>query len=140
MSDGTHGMNGADTLSTIRIADDATGLEIVEAIRRSAVERGVAAFTLAGELSRHPAKWLDQVAAAKQPTGATIERVRALLEGRPVPPPPANNFRPGPASRPTGTANAPLPPLPPIIEPPSREPCFLCGVRGDIGCACRRPR
>jgi len=127
-------------MNAIQIANDVSGPEIIEALDRMAVARNVTAFTLAAQLSRHPSTWLANVSAAKRPTRATIDRVRALLEGRPVPPPPANNFRPGPARRPTGLANAPLPPLPAIVEPPSREPCFMCGVRGDIGCRCRSAR
>lgn len=26
---------------------------------------------------------------------------------------------------------------PPAVRPPDRDPCFLCGVRGDIGCVHR---
>lgn len=123
----------------ITITDMATGAEIVDAIRRFAAQRNLRPLDVARELSPKPSKWLTQLAQAKQPKAETLIRVRALLAGEPVPPPPANNFQASPRK-----AAAPAAPAKfefqraPIIAPIDRDPCKYCGVRGDVGCGCRR--
>lgn len=143
-----------------------TGADLVAAIRAAAQASGVPIYQFARPLSRYPASWLDQTGRAANPKPQTIERVRALLGGEPVPPPPANNFQ---SPRSTAidrealeaadrraqarrlTTRHPLPldrPQPtPVIaididrrpQAMSREPCPRCAVRGDIGCAHQLP-
>lgn len=71
--------------------------------------------------------YLKMIRRAKSPTALTRERIAALLAAAPVPP--ARSYqmtRHGPAQR--------EPSRPPVLSP-RRDPCFKCGVRGDIGCA-----
>lgn len=123
----------------ITITDLATGPEIVAAIRQLAAEQNVSPIDLARELSPTPRRWLDQLVQAKQPKAHTLVRVRALLAGEPVPPPPTNNFQAVPRKNAAPAIPAKLEfQRAPILEPIDRDPCFLCGVRGDVGCSCRR--
>lgn len=112
-----------------------TGEQLVDRLRTFAVAQGMSLQTLARQLSPEPAKWLQQLRIAQNPKPSTVQRIEALLAGRPVPPPPANNFQAPPAGRkaPMYIARGPL------IEPDrprvDRDPCPRCNVRRDIGCA-----
>lgn len=64
-----------------------TGADLVAAIQERARASGVRPSEVAAALAQYPQQWLKQTAAARRPKPETIERVRALLEGRPVPPP-----------------------------------------------------
>lgn len=64
-----------------------TGADLVAAIQERARVSGVRPSEVAAALAQYPQQWLKQTAAARRPKPETIERVRALLEGRPVPPP-----------------------------------------------------
>lgn len=77
----------------MRLADNCTGEDIVAAIEAEAARRGVKATALVRNLSSDPWRWLAQTGRAKSPRLATIARVRALIDGELVPPPPANNFQ-----------------------------------------------
>lgn len=115
----------------------ATGGELVRAIRRRAYERGMTVSAFAAELSPNVMTWLRQTENAAAPKPHTIERVKALLEGRPVPPAPANNFQKSPRSAPTMRPE-PGPALdncPPRVD---RDPCTWCGTRADVGCSHQR--
>jgi hypothetical protein len=117
-----------------RLPDDATGKQLVAAIETEARRRGVSRFHFVGPLTRQPRKWLQQVAQAKRPKPATIERVRALLSDETVPAAPLNNFQ-APKVVPNEPPAAPSPrPAIPAVPYVDREPCWRCGTRGDIGC------
>lgn len=75
-----------------------SGAEVAMAIRRAATERGQSLYEFARPLSPHPGSWVNQLEKQDLPRPHTIDRVRALLEGRPVPPPPPNNFHLGPGT------------------------------------------
>jgi hypothetical protein len=143
-----------------------TGADLVTAIRNAAKIGGVPVFQFVRPLSRYPASWLDQTARAASPKPHTIERVRALLAGAPMPPAPANNFQ-SPRTATVDrealeaadrraqarrlTTRHPLsldrPQPAPVValdldrrpRAASREPCVRCAVRGDIGCAHQLP-
>lgn len=70
-----------------------TGARLIELIEVAAAERGVTARKLASALSPYPDRWLTQLAIAKRPKPMTIERIRALLFGEPIPDAPPNNFQ-----------------------------------------------
>lgn len=143
-----------------------TGADLVAAIRAHAEAEGVPVYRLIRPLSEYPNRWLTQTECAARPKPHTIDRVRALLDGEPVPPPTTNNFqaprkpdidrealaaadRRAQARR--LTTRHPLPldrpePMPVVaieLDPRpralSREPCPRCAVRGDIGCAHQLP-
>lgn len=111
-----------------------TGADLVAAIEAPAAAQGIRPFEVARRLSSDPRKWLKQVRAAKAPKPSTIERVAALLDCRTIPPAPPNNFQASDRRRtdirviPDRVGREILP------DPVYREPCFKCGVRGDIGC------
>lgn len=118
------------------IGVDVTGAALADLVTAEARRRGVSVDRFATDLSRWPAKWLAQLRAARRPTAATVARVRALLAGEPVPRPAANNFqspRNGSAYHPHAGSWTMKPAAVPAPGP-SREPCFRCGTRGDIGC------
>lgn len=110
-----------------------TGADLVAAIEAHAAAQGVRPFEIARLISADPRKWLRQTPDYQAPKPQTIARVAALLAGETVP-----------ASRPSHTrANGRRSPdhlvraLSPEIDTQPRvyrEPCFKCGVRGDIGC------
>lgn len=114
-----------------------TGAELVAAIRRRAHQLGLSVGKFAAPLSPNTTAWLRQTERAESPKPHTIERVRALLEGRPVPGAPPNNFQKSPRGVPQNlTERGPaLADCPPRVE---RDPCFLCGTRADIGCRHQR--
>ena len=80
-------------MSAPAIAEGCTGAELVAALRSHAFENGIGVTELAARLSSSPGRWLGQVRAAQRPKPHTVERVRALIAGEFVPPPPLNNFQ-----------------------------------------------
>lgn len=120
----------------ITLPDRPTGAQVVAAIEAEAARRNLPTSTFAAPLSSAPAKWLCQARVAKRCKPATIARVLCLLNDEPVPPPPPNSFQ-----LPRDDTRQFVPPAHrgpvPTVEPVNREPCWRCGVRGDIGCSCR---
>lgn len=71
------------------IADDCDGAALVAAIRAAAVARGMSASQFAKPLSpTNAAALLATLSHVQRPRPAMIARVRALISGAPVPPPP----------------------------------------------------
>lgn len=110
-----------------------SGADLVGAIRAKASELGQSVRQFAAPLSPDVAKWLSQTEQAVTPKPHTIERVRALLAGELVEPPPANNFQKSPRSEPIHQADR-SPRGADIPAPIDRDPCPRCAVRADIGC------
>jgi hypothetical protein len=81
-------------------------------------------------------RWREAAARAGSRPG-TIVRVNALLAGELVPEPPAGNFYGG-SKKVQAFQPSALTGIAPTSAPADREPCWYCGVRGDIGCSCRR--
>jgi hypothetical protein len=120
-----------------------SGAELAQAVRNRAAQLRQPVRQFAAALSSDPLTWLDQVAIAQRPKAHTVARIEALLAGQPVPPAPPNNFQRQRVltQRPFAVTIADRDmvrsePLPPIVE---RDPCFLCGIRADIGCRHQKP-
>jgi hypothetical protein len=113
-----------------------TGAEIVTAIRRRADELGIPVGDFAAPLSPNIYTWLRQTEQAATPKAHTLARVAALLAGQEVPPPPPNNFQKGSRQPQRHRATA-EPRYDAVPEPLTRDPCFRCGTRADLGCQCR---
>jgi hypothetical protein len=62
-----------------------TGLELHDLLERSARNAGVALTRFVMPLANYPDTFLSQLKQAKNPKPRTIQRVTALLEGRPIP-------------------------------------------------------
>ncbi len=121
----------------IALPEQPSGADLARAIAVAATEKGVSPAVFARPLSPHPQTWLFQLEVALAPKHWTVERVRALLAGEPVPTAPTQGRKRGPRVREAvvlpevervDEAN-----LPPVVY---RDPCFHCGVRADIGCGC----
>lgn len=135
-------------MTAIIVPDQPTGQQLVDAVHELAVATGKTTYDVARLLSDSPSKWLDQVSVADRPTALTVQRVRALVAGEPIPP--AKALARAGARR---EADRPLKlrPSMPVYRAPSRdphdrrpeawssEPCRLCQVRGDLGCAHQSP-
>lgn len=63
-----------------------TGVELVRQLRSAASSEGVSLNRFVRPLTTDPTKFIQQMEDARKPTPITIERVRALIEGRPIPP------------------------------------------------------
>lgn len=118
-----------------------TGQEMVDAIMAGARAAGVSVNAFARPMSTQPQSWLQQLSVVRRPTALTVRRVRQLLAGEPVDPPVPTNFRRLHAPKsPTGTIGAiSRQPHEPDHRLPSpdridRDPCWRCGVRGEVGC------
>lgn len=111
-----------------------TGTDLVEAIRERASELGIPVKDFAAPLSRDPYQWLKQTRMAQQPKQHTIARVKALLAGEPVAPPPANNFQSVPRGPKILNIRTSFDPAT-VPDPVDRDPCFWCGIRADVGCS-----
>lgn len=70
-----------------------TGDHLADRLLQAAWDARIRTGTFLAPLTTQPTKYLRQLRGARQPTVATLERIEALLEGRPVPPPPVNNFQ-----------------------------------------------
>ena len=111
------------------------GTVLALAIAQAAGRAGVPIGRFALPLSPSPGQWLKQLSESANPKPATIARIAALIGGQPVPPPPPNNFQASPRT-PAHIRVAPTSIPIPVTRPIDRDPCFRCGVRGDIGCEC----
>jgi hypothetical protein len=111
-----------------------TGAELADQILVHAQRTSVTLTTLLEPLSTDPSKWLNQLRAARRPKRSTVERIQALLEGRDVPRPPANNFQTGGGAQAKRKAEPRLDAAD-FLPRVDRDPCPRCGVRRDIGCA-----
>lgn len=105
------------------------------AIAQAAGKAGVPITKFARPLSPNLRQWIKQLRFARNPKPATVARIEALIAGQPVPPPPANNFQASPRKPATVIVRTNRDPIP-TSAPVDRDPCFRCGVRGDIGCNC----
>lgn len=76
------------------LPENPTGADLLDALRRHAVSRGVTTKWLARQLSKQPSSWLIQLPQAKNPTQITIARVRALIAGEPIPDLPSRRLPP----------------------------------------------
>jgi hypothetical protein len=63
-----------------------TGAELHSLLELSARNAGVGLRKFVAPLANHPETFLDQLKIAANPKPRTIERITALLEGRPIPP------------------------------------------------------
>lgn len=115
-----------------------TGAELADRLRRAAHERSLSISTFLAPLSSEPTNFIDQLGRALRPRATTIERIEALLDGRPVPPPPPNNFHgPRRAGAPASAGQVHDAAAPDIARPTinrSAEPCFYCETRGGLAC------
>lgn len=140
------------------IAEMKTGPDVVAALRAAAAMRGVPVTDFVRPITASPSTWLIKVQQARTPKPLTIERAAALINGLPIP----GIGTPGTLdaqvrreveewgqrralARSTGTVVNALASqdrggelLGGTAAPLDRDPCFRCGVRGDIGCAHRR--
>ena len=103
-----------------------TGAELLGALQQRARELGVPLKDFVRPLSSNPHEFIRLISRSKSPTKLTFDRVEALLNGQPIPPPQRKARRQiEPSERqPDG----------PIPDQVNRDPCFLCGTRADIGC------
>lgn len=62
-----------------------TGAHLVALVEQAARQRGLPINDFARPLSSDPNGWLEQLTLAIRPQTWTIARVRALIEGRPIP-------------------------------------------------------
>jgi hypothetical protein len=74
------------------LPEQPTGADLVEAVRQHAERTGLLPTQVFAKLSGHPGRWVRQVSAAQKPMPHTVERVRALLAGEPLPQQPASPF------------------------------------------------
>lgn len=114
------------------IREGASGAEVVAALRAKAARRGMKLRDFVQPLAVNPAAYLDTLGKSRMCRRATIARVRELLAGKPVRTPPANHRRAEVVAL-AVRAGDPVP----LGARVDRDPCFRCGVRGDIGCAHR---
>ena len=116
-----------------------SGKALLDALVDAAAAGGVPPVEFAAPLSSTPRTWLLRLRKTACPQTATVERVRALVEGRPVPAGKPDTAPWRTEALRTGSAGiVPLPHVPPTA-PVERDPCFYCGTRADLGCAHRRP-
>lgn len=107
-----------------------TGEQLALALRAAAAARHISVGNFIKPLTADPNKYLRQLAEAREPRPSTRERIRALIDGAPIP----RAYRsealvPEPPRRRVHSENA-VQPQPGII----RDPCPNCAVRADIGC------
>ncbi len=114
----------------------ATGADVVAALKAAAAERGMPVAKFVEPLTSSPTSWLQELQHATSPREVTLARVRALLAGEPIPGR-QKYERTGAYEGRTGSRGIVRAPAPPSSVPVDREPCFKCGVRGDIGCVHR---
>lgn len=110
-----------------------TGEQLVDAMRCAAIARGLSLNSFASALSEYPARWIRQTLAASHPKPHTVERVRALIAGERVPPPPPINIVRKRAAVMQYVEKGPD--IGPDLVRVDRDPCPRCNVRRDFGCA-----
>jgi len=122
-----------------RLSYGVSGARVHAVIEQAARQAGVSLVTFVRPLSSNPFSFLAQLKIAEQPRPGTIVRVNALIAGESFTMPPREARQAGagdgPVPRPSVLTGAA-----PTAAPIDREPCWYCGVRGDIGCSCPRPR
>lgn len=111
-----------------------SGADVIDAVRAAARNRGVPVLRFVAPLSASPHRWLKDVAQATMPRAVTLARVAALLDGEPLPPR-QDYVRSGEyVGRTAARGMVRVIDMPEDLQPVDRDPCFKCGVRGDIGC------
>lgn len=108
-----------------------TGPDLVARIRAAAAHRSLPVEDFLRPLigNKGGVSWLKELGRAHYPLARTITRVRDLVEGRPITP--VRTYQRQPSA---GSAGKATPIDGPAPAPFDRDPCFKCGVRGDIGC------
>jgi hypothetical protein len=124
-------------MSAPRLSYGDSGARVYAVVAEAARQAKVSLTTFVRPIANNPASWIEQVRNAQQPRPGTIVRVNALLAGELVPEPPAGNFYGG-SKKVQAFQPSALTGIAPTSAPADREPCWYCGVRGDIGCSCRR--
>jgi hypothetical protein len=117
-----------------RFQQGVTGAELAAAVRAAASESGRPLTRFVDALGTSPLQRLREIENSKRPSERTIRRISQLLAGEPVERP----MRYGDATRTARIAAQADGDPEPISAPVDRDPCFCCGVRGDLGCGCRR--
>ncbi|WP_218146910.1 hypothetical protein [Sphingobium sp. AP50] len=121
-------------------ADLTTGADVIAAVTAAAARQNIPLMRFIAPLSASPSRWIRDVSNAHHPREVTLARVRALLEGRAIP----GRQKYQPSGQYVGRRINPdyaRPGTPKVaFSPVDRDPCFKCGVRGDIGCSHRSPR
>ena len=102
-----------------------TGKQLASALQAHAEQQGTTVNRLAPDLR------VVEIARAARPKAVTIERVRAILRGEPLPSRRSYQFQ---LERRASEGN----PQGEVPEPIDRDPCAMCGTRGDIGCQHQR--
>ena len=110
------------------------GADVVAAVKAAARSKGVPVLRFIAPLSASPHRWLRDVAQASHPREVTLARVRALLDGEPLPPRQDYTRSHQYVGRTAARGMVRPVDLPEDRQPVDRDPCFKCGVRGDIGC------
>jgi hypothetical protein len=106
-----HGCSGAEAIAALTVVAEREGVDLRDLVRH---------------LHKCPTTYLAQLARVARPQKATIENLnRRLAEPRRFARPASEMLAAGQSTLKVATA------------PISRDPCFRCGVRGDIGCSCR---
>jgi hypothetical protein len=115
-----------------RLYEPVSGQALATMIRSTAAHLGKSLLEYAAPLSPTPCQWVSQLERSTAPKPATVARVRQLLSGEPVEPPPPNNFQASPRKEQVAHAieRSPVPTSLPVY----RDPCWRCGVRADVGC------
>ncbi|WP_370171807.1 hypothetical protein [Sphingobium abikonense] len=118
-------------MSTPWIAGVTTGPDLVARIRAAAARQSLPVEEFLRPLvgNKGGISWLKELGRAHYPLARTIIRVSDLVEGRPITP--ARTYQRQPSA---GSTDRAVPVDDPVSAPIDREPCFKCGVRGDIGC------
>lgn len=109
-----------------------SGAQVVRMLRREAHRRGIRLAVLVRQLSNYPWTWLRQVEGAERVTAETVERVRALLAGEPVPIASASLIERKP--RPRSVQSLTDDPAMPQERPLPRVTCFNCGATSMAPC------
>ncbi|WP_168727405.1 MULTISPECIES: hypothetical protein [Sphingomonas] len=112
-------------MKSARLVPGCTGAEAVAALKAAGEREGVHLHDLVRDLHKSPTTYVAQLARAARPQKATIEKLNARL---------ADPRRFGKAAAESVAPEQPIPKV--ATASSSRDPCFRCGVRGDIGCSC----
>lgn len=113
-------------MTTGRLVHGCSGAEAIAALEAAAKQADVRLHDLIHGLHPSPTTFLAQLARAARPQKATIDKLNARL---------ADPRRFAQAAIDARAAEQKAPIVAALSC--SREPCFRCGVRGDIGCNCR---
>lgn len=101
-----------------------TGPELAAAILDAATQSGKPLRDFARPLGQDPHAIVAKLRSVRRPKSDTVDRVLAFLAGKPIA---------------TRSSHSPIPPPEACIYlDVDRSPCPKCGIRGDIGCTCRK--